>query len=86
MRVGIFADTHDHLAHIRLAVEHFNAAQVDLVLFAGDLVSTIAVPPLRKSECTAGGMFWRQRGEQDRLTSRFQSSRPVVRTSRVGDD
>ena len=44
MRLGIFADTHDHLANIRLAVERFNAEGVDLILFAGDLVSTIAVP------------------------------------------
>jgi len=47
MKIGIFADTHDHLANIRLAVERFNAEQVELVLFAGDFVSTIAVPPLR---------------------------------------
>jgi hypothetical protein len=31
-----------------LAVEKLNFEQVDLVLFAGDLVSTIAVPPHRK--------------------------------------
>ena len=47
MKIGIFADTHDHLINIRLAVERFNAEEVELVLFAGDFVSTIAIPPLR---------------------------------------
>lgn len=47
MRIGIFADTHDHLGNLRLAMERFNAEQVELVLFAGDLVSTFCVPLLR---------------------------------------
>lgn len=40
MRIGIFADSHDHLANIRLAVQWFNQEHVDLVLFAGDLGAT----------------------------------------------
>lgn len=51
MRIGIFADTHDHLDNLRLAVEQFNLALCDSVLFAGDLVSTFAIPPLRKLNC-----------------------------------
>lgn len=51
MRVGIFADSHDHLDNIRLAVTRFNQADCGLVVFAGDLVSTIAVPPLRALQC-----------------------------------
>lgn len=43
MHVGIFADSHDHLINIRLAVERFNRERCDYVLFAGDLVSTIAM-------------------------------------------
>lgn len=39
MRVGIFADVHDHLANLRRAVDLFNARHCQLVLFAGDLVS-----------------------------------------------
>ena len=51
MRIGIFADTHDHLDNIRLAVAAFNRRKCDLVVFAGDLVSTFAIPPLRKLNC-----------------------------------
>lgn len=51
MRVGIFADSHDHLDNIRRAVEVFNQEGCRFVLFAGDLVSTFALPPLRKLAC-----------------------------------
>jgi uncharacterized protein len=82
VRVGIFADTHDHLAHIRLAVEHFNAAQVDLVLFAGDLVSTIAVPPLRSLNAPLVACFGDNEGNKIGLRAGFslvgQLSEPPV--------
>ena len=48
MLVGIFADAHDHADNVRHAVRLFNDAGVGLVLFAGDLVSPLCVPPLRK--------------------------------------
>lgn len=51
MRIGIFADSHDHLDNIRRAVEVFNREACDLVMFAGDFVSTFALPPLRKLRC-----------------------------------
>ena len=50
MRIGVFADTHDHLDNIRRAVAEFNRRECDLVVFAGDFVSTFAIPPLRKLE------------------------------------
>ena len=72
MRVGIFADTHDHLANIRLAVEHFNRAEVELVLFAGDLVSTFAVPPLRKLNAPFVGCFGDNEGNKVGLLAGFK--------------
>ncbi|PHS06763.1 MAG: YfcE family phosphodiesterase [Blastopirellula sp.] len=48
MLIGIFADTHDHLDNIRKSVAVFNAHQCDLILFAGDFVSTFVLPPMRK--------------------------------------
>jgi putative phosphoesterase len=71
MLIGIFADTHDHLANIRLAVERFNAAEVDLVLFAGDLVSTFAVPPLRKLKAPIVACFGDNEGNKVGLLSGF---------------
>lgn len=71
MLIGIFADTHDHLDHLRLAVERFNAAGVELVLFAGDLVSTFAVPPLRKLNAPIVACFGDNEGNKVGLLSGF---------------
>jgi putative phosphoesterase len=83
MRIGIFADTHDHLANIRLAVERFNDEGVELVLFAGDLVSTFAVPPLRKLNAPLVACFGDNEGNKPGLLAGFQLvgklSEPPVR-------
>src|SRR5689334_17688987 len=83
MLVGLFADTHDHLANIRLAVERFNEAGCELVLFAGDLVSTFAVPPLRKLKCPFVGCFGDNEGNKVGLRAGFamvgQIGEPPVR-------
>lgn len=73
MRIGIFADAHDHLANIRLAVERFNAEQVEVVLFAGDIVSTIAVPPLKKLQAKVIACFGDNEGNKIGLRSGFLS-------------
>ena len=57
MRIGIFADAHDHVDNIRRAVSEFNNQKCDLVIFAGDLVSPMAVPPLRKLRCPLVACF-----------------------------
>ncbi len=64
MLIGIFADSHDHLDHIRRAVEVFNQAHCELVVFAGDLVSSFAVPPLRKLNCKGIGCFGDNEGNK----------------------
>jgi putative phosphoesterase len=71
MRIGIFADAHDHLDNIRLAVERFNAEQVEVVLFAGDIVSTIAVPPLKRLKCKVVACFGDNEGNKIGLRSGF---------------
>ena len=69
MLIGIFADSHDHLDHIRLAVEVFNQAECDLVVFAGDLVSSFAVPPLRALRCKVIGCFGDNEGNKPGVTA-----------------
>ncbi|WP_254514006.1 YfcE family phosphodiesterase [Anatilimnocola floriformis] len=71
MRIGIFADAHDHLANIRLAVERFNQEQVEVVLFAGDIVSTISVPPLKRLNCKVVACFGDNEGNKIGLKSGF---------------
>jgi len=64
MRIGIFADTHDHLDHLRLAVAEFNRRKCQDVIFAGDLVSTFAIPPLRKLNCRLIASFGDNEGNK----------------------
>ena len=67
MRVGVFADVHDHLDNLRKVVALFNARECECVLFAGDLVSTFAVPPLRKLDCPFYGCFGDNEGNRPGL-------------------
>ncbi|MEX0716208.1 MAG: YfcE family phosphodiesterase [Planctomycetaceae bacterium] len=64
MRIGIFADAHDHVDNVRRAVAEFNARQCDLVVFAGDFVSPIVVPPLRKLACRVLACFGDNEGNR----------------------
>jgi putative phosphoesterase len=64
MRIGIFADTHDHLDRIRLAVAEFNRSACDLVVFAGDFVSTFSIPPLRRLNCPLLACFGDNEGNK----------------------
>lgn len=72
MRIGIFADIHDHLDHVRLAVERFNTERVELVMFAGDLVSTIAIPPLRKLNARVIACYGDNEGNKVGIQAGFQ--------------
>lgn len=71
MRVGVFSDSHDHLDNIRRAVDLFNERNCACVLFAGDLVSTFAVPPLRKLKGRLLGCFGDNEGNKPGLLAGF---------------
>lgn len=64
MRIGVFADSHDHLDNIRRAVAVLNENACELVVFAGDVVSTIAIPPLRQLSCPLVGCFGDNEGNR----------------------
>ncbi len=57
MRIGVLADTHDHLDNVRIAVAEFERECCDLVVLAGDFVSTFVTPPLRRLRCPFIGVF-----------------------------
>ena len=71
MRIGIFADSHDHLHHMRLAVNRFHQKQCDYAILAGDLVSTIVVPSLHSLECPLIGCFGDNEGNRLGIQSRL---------------
>ena len=64
MLIGIFADAHDHVDNVRQAVAQFNRAGCDLVVFAGDFVSPIVIPPLRKLRCPVLACFGDNEGNR----------------------
>ena len=68
MRLGVFADIHDHLDHARAAVAEFNRRECELVVFAGDFVSTFVIPVLRELRCPLLGCFGDNEGNKLGLT------------------
>lgn len=48
MKIGILADIHDNVDNLRHAIGLFNALQCRVVLLAGDFVSPLVVPSMRK--------------------------------------
>jgi putative phosphoesterase len=64
MRVGVFGDAHDHVDNVRRAIVVFNELHCDLVLFAGDFVSPLVLPPLRKLRCPLVACFGDNDGNQ----------------------
>jgi len=68
MRVGVFADAHDHVDNVRRAVVVFNELRCDLVLFAGDFVSPLVLPPLRKLACPLIACFGDNDGNETGIT------------------
>ncbi|GIX05333.1 MAG: phosphodiesterase [Planctomycetaceae bacterium] len=72
MRIGVFADVHDHLDHLRQVVELFNSEGCELALFAGDLVSSFAVPVLRGLRCPVLGCFGDNEGNKRGVAAGFR--------------
>jgi putative phosphoesterase len=88
MKLGIIADTHDHVANIRKAVRVFNREQVGLVLHAGDFVAPFAVAPLADLDCSVLAVFGNNDGERLGLAARFESLgkvHPNLATTELAD-
>jgi hypothetical protein len=77
MRIGLFSDAHDHVDNVRHVVVEFNQRACDLVLFAGDFVSPIVIPPLRKLRCPVLACFGDNDGNQRGLQGGMRIIGPV---------
>jgi uncharacterized protein len=78
MVIGVFADAHDHVDNVRRAVGEFNRQGCHLVIFAGDFVSPIVVPPLRKLRCPVVACFGDNDGNQLGLQGGMRIIGPVA--------
>jgi len=70
--IGVFGDSHDNLVAIEKAVEFFNKKNVDLVIVSGDLVSPIAVEPLKKLKAELKGVFGNNEGDKYNINRKLE--------------
>lgn len=73
MKVGILADSHDHVPMMKRAVELFAEHGVGMVIHAGDFIAPFAVAPLAELTCPVKGVLGNNDGERTGLLKRFQS-------------
>jgi putative phosphoesterase len=65
MKIGIIADSHDHVPKIEQACELFNAHGVRMVLHAGDYIAPLSLNSLNNIlRCDYQGVFGNNDGEQ----------------------
>lgn len=72
MKIGVMADSHDHVPRVRRAVELFNREEVGLVVHAGDFVAPFAVEPLAELRSPVLAVFGNNDGERLGLAGRFE--------------
>ncbi len=63
MKVGIIADTHDHLPNVRRFLERFSDAGVEQVLHAGDIVAPFVFLEFDKYKLPFKAVFGNNDGE-----------------------
>lgn len=71
MRMGIIADSHDHLGNIKKAVEYFNNAKVDHVVHAGDFISPFTKDYFKSLKCPMTGVFGNNDGDRLALAKAY---------------
>lgn len=85
MLVGIVSDIHDHLPHLRAALERLQAAGAEALICCGDLCSPFVVPEL--SGGFGGGpitvVFGNNDGDRFRITSLALRQTDAAGKSRV---
>ena len=73
MKVGVLADSHDHLDRLALAVQHLRERKVELVLHAGDFIAPFTVPVLHEVGVPVRAVFGNNDGERIGLKARFEA-------------
>lgn len=69
MRLGVIADSHDNVPHVKKAVNIFNSESVAYVIHAGDYVAPFTMKELLKADATLIGIFGNNDGEKRGLRS-----------------
>lgn len=64
VKIAIMADIHDNVDNLRHSIRLINALQCKAVLIAGDFVSPLVVPSMRKFHCPVVACFGDNDGNQ----------------------
>lgn len=71
MKIGLMADSHEHMEKIKEAVKIFNQEGVEMVLHAGDIISPITCQYFKDLKSKLIAVFGNNDGEKDFLRSQF---------------
>lgn len=72
MKIGILADSHDHVPNVEKAAALFAAIGVEAVIHAGDFCSPFAIPPLAALGKRLVAVFGNNDGERLGLAKRIE--------------
>jgi putative phosphoesterase len=67
MKIGIIADTHDHMGKIQKALRIFKRKNVEAILHCGDFVAPFALRPFKETKIQFIGVFGNNDGEKEGL-------------------
>lgn len=77
MLVGLISDTHDNLPMVDKAAKRLNEEKVELVLHAGDYVSSFVIPRFKELKARLIGVFGNNDGDHELLKRRFSENRAL---------
>jgi hypothetical protein len=69
--IGVISDTHDSLRAIKLAVDLFNSAEVELVVHAGDYIAPFTFREFRNLKARFLGVYGNNDGERYGLQKKY---------------
>lgn len=72
MKIGVLADSHDHLTYLQNAIAMLKGHKVDLLLHAGDFVAPFTIPYLGGAGCPVWAVYGNNDGELVGLKLKFQ--------------
>lgn len=84
MRIGIISDSHDHLPHLRRAVEALQERGAEVILHGGDFVAPFAVKELLKAKVPLHAVFGNNDGERQGIRRLFPAVQDPPLTLELG--
>ena len=77
MLIGLISDTHDNLPMVDKAVKRLNEEKVELVLHAGDYVSSFVILRFKGLKARLIGVFGNNDGDHELLKKRFNENKAL---------